>query len=167
MTEQFILTLIDRFESGSMRELALDDGASRFLLSKNTYTSPVKILEGSHTAPVQDSVAGRSVVADNAANASSASKKETFEKSTLSEQSDYTSIISPIVGTFYASPSADSPAFVNKGSTVKKGDTLCILEAMKMMNKLEAEFDCEILEIKAGPGDLIEFGQVLFEVKRL
>jgi acetyl-CoA carboxylase biotin carboxyl carrier protein len=53
------------------------------------------------------------------------------------------------------------------GSKVKSGDTLCILEAMKMMNHLEAEFDCEVLSVEAGSGELVEYGQVLFTVKRL
>jgi acetyl-CoA carboxylase biotin carboxyl carrier protein len=76
-------------------------------------------------------------------------------------------ITSPIVAAFYASPGPDSPAFVTTGSRVKAGDSLCILEAMKMMNHLEAEFDCEILAVKAANGDMVEYGQPLFEVKRL
>ena len=75
-------------------------------------------------------------------------------------------VTSPIVATFYASPSPDAPPFVSVGSKVKKGETLCVLEAMKMMNKLEAEFDCKIVSIKAKSGDLVEFGQTLFEVMR-
>jgi acetyl-CoA carboxylase biotin carboxyl carrier protein len=71
------------------------------------------------------------------------------------------------VATFYAAPGPDAPAFVRPGSVVKAGDTLWILEAMKMMNHLEAEFDCEILSVKAANGDLVEYGQTLFEVKRL
>jgi acetyl-CoA carboxylase biotin carboxyl carrier protein len=71
------------------------------------------------------------------------------------------------VATFYAAPGPDAPAFVKAGSKVKAGDTLCILEAMKMMNHLEAEFDCEVLAVKAASGDLVEYGQALFEVKRL
>jgi acetyl-CoA carboxylase biotin carboxyl carrier protein len=76
-------------------------------------------------------------------------------------------ITSPIVATFYASSSPDAPPFVTVGSKVKSGETLCILEAMKMMNKLEAEFHCEILAIKAKSGDMVEYGQPLFTVKRL
>jgi acetyl-CoA carboxylase biotin carboxyl carrier protein len=76
-------------------------------------------------------------------------------------------ITSPIVGTFYPAPGPDAPAFVRPGSKIKTGDTLCILEAMKMMNQLEAEFDCEIIAVRAASGDLVEFGQPLFEVKRL
>jgi acetyl-CoA carboxylase biotin carboxyl carrier protein len=76
-------------------------------------------------------------------------------------------ITSPIVGTFYPAPNPDAPSFVRPGSKVKTGDILCILEAMKMMNQLVAEFDCEIIAVKAASGDLVEFGQTLFEVKRL
>jgi acetyl-CoA carboxylase biotin carboxyl carrier protein len=76
-------------------------------------------------------------------------------------------INSPIVGTFYPALNPDAPPLVRPGSKVKTGDTLCILEAMKMMNHLVAEFDCEILAVKAASGDMVEYGQVLFEVKRL
>jgi acetyl-CoA carboxylase biotin carboxyl carrier protein len=72
-----------------------------------------------------------------------------------------------MVAVFYPSPTPDAPPFVRPGSKVKAGDTLCILEAMKMMNRLEAEFDCEVLSVKAAGGELVEFGQDLFEVKRV
>jgi acetyl-CoA carboxylase biotin carboxyl carrier protein len=71
------------------------------------------------------------------------------------------------VATYYSAASPDTPPFVKAGSKVKAGDTLCILEAMKMMNHLEAEFDCEIIEAHAASGDLVEYGQSLFTVKRL
>jgi acetyl-CoA carboxylase biotin carboxyl carrier protein len=83
------------------------------------------------------------------------------------EQGDGVYIRSPIVGVFYASSEPDAPPFVKAGSTVKTGQILCVLEAMKMMNKLEAEFDCEITAVKASNGDMVEYGQILFEVKRL
>ena len=76
-------------------------------------------------------------------------------------------IKSPMVGTFYQAPSPDSPPYVRVGDKVKKGDTLCILEAMKIMNELEAEFDCEILEILVEDGQPVEFDTPLFRVKRL
>jgi acetyl-CoA carboxylase biotin carboxyl carrier protein len=76
-------------------------------------------------------------------------------------------IRSPIVGVFYASSEPDAPPFVRAGSIVKAGQILCVLEAMKMMNKLEAEFDCEITGVKVSNGDMVEYGQILFEVKKL
>ncbi|MGP1490242.1 MAG: acetyl-CoA carboxylase biotin carboxyl carrier protein [Treponema sp.] len=72
---------------------------------------------------------------------------------------------SPIVGSFYRSPSPDAPAYVDKGSKVSKGQPLCILEAMKMMNTLECEYDGTIEEILAANGDLVEFDQPLFTIR--
>ena len=77
------------------------------------------------------------------------------------------SIKSPMVGTFYSSPSPESPAFVNVGSTVKKGQTLCILEAMKIMNEVEAEFDCKIVEILVKDGSPVEYDMPIFVVEKL
>jgi acetyl-CoA carboxylase biotin carboxyl carrier protein len=76
-------------------------------------------------------------------------------------------ITSPMVGTFYQSPSPDSPPYVKVGDKVKKGQTLCIIEAMKIMNELEAEFDCEILDILVEDGQPVEFDTPLFKVKKL
>ena len=75
-------------------------------------------------------------------------------------------IKAPLVGIFYAAPAPDQPAYVRPGDRVKKGDILCIIEAMKMMNEITAEFDCEIEEVCADNGVLVEFGQMLFKVKR-
>jgi acetyl-CoA carboxylase biotin carboxyl carrier protein len=72
---------------------------------------------------------------------------------------------SPMVGTFYASASPDSPAFVEVGQHVNAGDTLCILEAMKMMNQIEADKSGVIKEILAGNEDAIEFDQPLFIIE--
>ncbi len=69
---------------------------------------------------------------------------------------------SPIVGMYYASPAPGDPPFVKKGSQVKKGDVLCIIEAMKTMNEITADCDGEILQIYAGNGQLVEVGQRLF-----
>ena len=66
---------------------------------------------------------------------------------------------SPIVGTMYSSPSAESQNFVKVGSMVKKGDTLCILEAMKLMNEIESEVDGEIVEVLVLNEDMVEYGQ--------
>jgi acetyl-CoA carboxylase biotin carboxyl carrier protein len=76
-------------------------------------------------------------------------------------------ILSPMVGTYYASPSPDSPAFVKKGDTIKKGQPLAILEAMKIMNELEAEFDCKIIDVLVTDGQAVEFDMPLFAVEKL
>lgn len=76
-------------------------------------------------------------------------------------------ILSPMVGTYYSSPSPESPAFVKVGSTIKKGQTLCILEAMKIMNEVEAEFDCKILEILVKDGSPVEYDMPIFIVEKI
>ena len=76
-------------------------------------------------------------------------------------------IRSPLVGTFYRAAAPDAPPFVEKGDTVKKGKPLCILEAMKLMNEFQAEFDLEIVAILVDNGKMVEFGAPLFEVRRL
>ncbi len=72
-------------------------------------------------------------------------------------------IKSPMVGVFYAAPSPDAEPFVKAGSRVKKGDVLCVIEAMKLMNEVNAEQDGTILEICVKNGDVVEYGQTLFQ----
>lgn len=76
-------------------------------------------------------------------------------------------IVSPMVGTFYASPSPDSAPFVKVGDRVKKGQVIAVLEAMKIMNELEAEFDCEILSVLVSDSQAVEYDMPLFAVKKL
>ena len=72
---------------------------------------------------------------------------------------------SPMVGTFYSKPSPTAEPFVKVGSKVKKGDTLCIIEAMKLMNEIESEFDGEVTEILLKDGDTVDYGKPLFVIK--
>lgn len=81
------------------------------------------------------------------------------------ESSDLKMVKSPIVGTFYASASPDSEPFVAKGKRVKKGETLCIIEAMKLMNEIECEFDGEVVEVLVENASMVEYGQPLFKIK--
>ena len=74
-------------------------------------------------------------------------------------------ITSPMVGTFYAAPSPDAAPFVQVGDTIKEGDTVCIVEAMKLMNQIDAEISGKIVEICVENGQPVEFGQVLMYVE--
>ena len=74
-------------------------------------------------------------------------------------------INSPIVGVFYAAPSPDSNPYVSVGQKISKGDTICIVEAMKCMNEIQSELDGEVTEVLVKDGDLVEYGQPLFRVK--
>ena len=74
-------------------------------------------------------------------------------------------IETPMVGTFYRSSSPEADAYVEVGDTVKKGDVICIVEAMKLMNEIKVEFDCKISKIAAQNAEAVEFGQTLFLVE--
>lgn len=95
--------------------------------------------------------------------------KQKEEKSMMTVDSkneeNYKIIKSPMVGTFYSSSSPDKEPFVKIGDKVKKGQVVCILEAMKLMNEIESEFDGEIVEICAKNEDIIEYGAPLFKIK--
>jgi acetyl-CoA carboxylase biotin carboxyl carrier protein len=79
---------------------------------------------------------------------------------------DQVDVTSPFVGSFYRSPSPDAPAFVEVGSVVRAGQTLCIIEAMKLMNEIEAECAGTVTEIFAQNGKSVEYGQKLFRIKK-
>ncbi|WP_058485889.1 acetyl-CoA carboxylase biotin carboxyl carrier protein [Defluviitalea phaphyphila] len=81
------------------------------------------------------------------------------------EEKEGTIIYSPIVGTFYSAPAPDAPPFVSIGDRVKKGDTLCIIEAMKLMNEIESEVDGEVVEIFVKNEEMVEYNQPLFRIK--
>ena len=86
------------------------------------------------------------------------------DEAEIKDYNKYRDVKSPMVGIFYAAPSPDAEPFVKVRSRVKKGDTLCIIEAMKLMNDVVAEEDGEIVEICAENGALVEFGQILFKI---
>ena len=90
-------------------------------------------------------------------------KKDTQEKP-LEEKENCMIIKSPMVGTFYAKPSPDKEPYVKVGDNIKKGDILCIIEAMKLLNEIESEFDGKIAEILVNDGDMVDFGKPLFKI---
>ncbi len=93
-------------------------------------------------------------------------KEETKEEANLvKENLNIKEVISPIVGTFYKSSSPDKPSFVEVGTKVKKGDTLCILEAMKLMNEIQSEVDGEVVEILVENTEMVEYGQTMFKIR--
>lgn len=84
-----------------------------------------------------------------------------------SKKRDGDTLTSPMVGTFYRAPSPGSAPYVHVGDKVKKGQTLAIIEAMKIMNEIEAEYDCIIQEIMPADAQPVEYGEVLFVLERL
>ena len=146
MDDKFYLAMVDKFNSSNIAEMEFNDGSTRFILRKDSAG------QASGAAPVSKEASPQVSGEPSVRLGISAGGGETIK--------------SPIVATYYSSPSPDAPAFVKPGTKIKAGQTLCILEAMKMMNHLEAEFDCEIIEIHANTGELVEYEQELFTVKR-
>lgn len=90
---------------------------------------------------------------------------QTTESISEEPKEEYKEIKSPMVGTFYSKPSPDKEAFIKVGDKVKKGQVVCIIEAMKLMNEIEAEFDGEVVEVCLNDSDSVEYGKTLFKLK--
>ncbi len=91
--------------------------------------------------------------------------KENTTNQEKSEEQEGNIVKSPMVGTFYSKPSPNSEPYVTVGQKVKKGDVLCIIEAMKLMNEIESEFDGEIVNILVKDEEAVEYGKPLFVIK--
>lgn len=91
--------------------------------------------------------------------------QQTVHKKAITESNNHEKILSPMPGTFYTSSSPDTPTYVKIGDKVSKGDTLCIIEAMKIMNEIEAEKDGVIKSILVENGQPIEYNQPIFELE--
>lgn len=132
--------LVTIIENSSMLEFSIQEGDTKIKMSRR----------GSAGVP------GAPVTVVN----TSAPQTEPEE-----EEENY--ITSPIVGTFYSAPSPEAKPFVKVGDVIKAGQTVCILEAMKLMNEIESEFDCEIEAVLVSNEQKVEYGQPLFKVKKI
>ena len=147
-----IKELIKVFNSSDLSKLKVENGDFGLTLEKGNAVVT--------TPSVQSAPATQQVQAPNAIETPAVKA----EKKAID---NVDKITSPMVGTFYRAPSPESPPFVNVGDIVKKGQTLCILEAMKIMNELEAEFDCKIVEILLEDGQPVEFDMPIFTVEKV
>ena len=96
--------------------------------------------------------------------------KENIEENYPSQNNDdedVEAIVSPIVGTFYEAMSPEDEPFVSIGQKINKGQVVCIVEAMKLMNEISAEFDCEIVSVLGENGKMVQYGEPLFKVRRV
>lgn len=154
MNQKQIFELMEKFDESKLSVLKLESEGFKITLKSECETVPMATYPqaGAIPAAALPTVHGAPSSATNAAD--------------VQISADTEIISSPIVGSFYRSPGPDSPAFVEEGSTVNAGDSICIIEAMKIMNKLEADFACEIVKILAENGQMVEYGAPLFEVKR-
>lgn len=116
------------------------------------------------TPVVKQALQTQAVEMETAAAAAQVEVPKQEEKKAVQDENLHT-ITSPMVGTFYASSSPDTPAYVSVGDRVSEGTVVCIVEAMKLFNEIEAEVNGEIVEILVNNGQLVEYGQPLFLVK--
>lgn len=151
-----IKTLIKLFNESALTGMEVSEGDFKLRLEKQSappaytaaYPANVQALPAVQTAQAENDFS--KAVENNSGNA--------VDFNRIKE------IKSPMIGIFYAAPSEGSEPYVKIGSKVKRGDTLCIIEAMKMMNEITAEVDGEIVDICAKNGEVIEFSQVIFKV---
>lgn len=157
--------LIRAVDHSSVEELIVKDDKVKIEIRKKGTQAVIQ--EVAAPAPVVAPVASAPVVeAAPAPVAKEEPKAEAPAAAPVADDADLHKITSPMVGTFYSSPSPDAAAYVQKGDKVKEDTVVCIVEAMKLMNELEAEVDGEIVEVLAENGQLVEYGQPLFLVKK-
>jgi acetyl-CoA carboxylase biotin carboxyl carrier protein len=147
-------TLIDLVEASDISELELTEGEEKVKISRQNNTvqslGPVNYVQQPIQTPVNQQP--------------QAQTEETLSKVDTTTIDNKDAITSPMVGTFYRSASPDSAPFIDIGSTVKKGETLCIIEAMKILNEIESDKEGTISKILVENGQPVEFGQPLFEI---
>ncbi len=145
---EYIEKLAKVLADTSLTEISLEDGEQAITLRKDL--------------PV---VASAPVVAAAPVSAPQVQTPAQQPQAPQAEAKKGKAVTSPMVGTFYSAPAPDADAFVKVGQTVKKGDVVCIVEAMKLMNEIETEFGGKVLEICVQDGQPVEFGQVLMYIE--
>lgn len=148
---EYIEKLAKVLAETGLTEISLEDGEQAITLRKDVVVATAPQVVAAAAAPVAQASAPVPVAPATSEVAAPAKKG--------------TPITSPMVGTFYKAPSPDAEPFVKEGSSVKTGDVVCIVEAMKMMNEIESEISGTVVEICVEDGQPVEFGQVLMYVE--
>ena len=143
--------LVKIIEESSLQEFSIQEGDVKIKMSKRAGESVAVPFAPGMGMPALGAAATETPAAE--------AETEEMEEETY--------ITSPIVGTFYSAPSPEAKAFVKVGDRVKAGETVCILEAMKLMNEIESDFNCEIEAVLVSNEQRVEYGQPLFKVKKL
>ena len=146
-----IKQLMEDMENSSLSSLdiSLPDGTKISIQKENNEETKNYTVQSSKTVKIENN---------------EKEEQKIFESKT-SNNENRKIVKAPMVGTFYLKPSPTSEAYVEIGKTVKKGDTLCIIEAMKLMNEIESEFDGKIIEICVIDGEAVEYGKPLFVIE--
>ncbi len=150
MDLKLIKQVVELMERSEIAELEFEEEGLKLRLSRKGNDAPAQIIQAAPAAA--------------AAVVSAAAPAPTAE-APAAEEEGISLIKSPMVGTFYSSPSPDSAAFVDVGSKVKADTVVCIIEAMKVMNEIQSEIGGTITEMLVENGDAVEYGQPLYKVK--
>lgn len=156
-----ILTLIDAVSNSDINSFKYQEGDMKISLNKGKVVSHTGVITANPvitTAAPMEAV--RPVVEQQNLLTQSQKPKAIEEKKIEGKE-----VKSPIVGTFYSAAGPDEKDFVKVGDKVKKGQVLCIIEAMKLMNEIESDFDGELVDILVKNGQMVEYGQPLFLIK--
>ncbi len=157
-------TLIKMVTETDITEFEMESAEEKVVIKRGKSTEIVHMA----SAPVYQAAPAMAAPAPVAAAAPVASAAPASAEGAKGAQSDrYETINSPIVGTFYRSASPDAAPFADVGSVVEKGQALCLVEAMKLFNEIEAEFKCKVIEILKENAQPVEFGEPLFLVEKL
>ena len=155
--------LIEKISTSDIQEFSLEGEDFKLEIKRN-------LLDKSHLAEnsTTKNSLQKQIIASQVTPIDNISLQSNSEASQVAPpgRSDLTDITSPMVGTFYRAAAPEEDPFVELGSKVNVGQTICILEAMKLMNEIESEFNAEIVEILVENGTPVEFGQVLMRVKQ-
>ena len=155
--------LIEKISTSDIQEFSLEGEDFKLEIKRNLFDQNQVINNlVSNTSFDKQTIANQKTINDNI---SVVNEPETPQVAPPG-RSDLTEITSPMVGTFYRAAAPGEEPFVEVGSNVKVGQTICILEAMKLMNEIESEFNAEIVEILVENGTPVEFGQILMRVKQ-
>jgi acetyl-CoA carboxylase biotin carboxyl carrier protein len=155
--------LIELLEESGVAEIEIKEGEESVRISRHGTAPVTTYVQAASSAPVAAALAGpASAAAPNGARGARA--PGAAEEPDSGARAENT-VTAPMVGTFYASPAPGAKPFVDIGSEVKVGQTLCIIEAMKMMNQIESDKTGKIAEVLVKNGDPVEFGQPLFVIE--
>jgi len=144
--------LIELLDESGIAEIEITEGEESVRISR--YAQGIAVPPAIAAPVAAAPVAAAPVAAAPAAAAVTAAESD----------EEGSAVVAPMVGTFYSSPSPGSPTFVQVGDRVNEGDTLCIIEAMKMMNQIDAEVSGTVKSIRAQNGEPVEYGQILFVI---
>jgi len=143
--------IINLMQDADISEIELEEDEKKIRIVRNKEVPPLQtLIQPIHQSPSAHGAPAGGVVLQQAIDPNA------------EEDDDMVRVTSPMVGTFYVSPTPDAPAYVRVGDIVKKGDVVCIIEAMKLMNEIESDVDGKVVSVLVKNAQPVEYGQALY-----